>query len=87
MDFDDACNDGIEKSAVVGDEHDGGTVFLEQRLEPFDRSCIEVVGGLVEQKEIRLFEKNFCEGNAALLSARKLAHGLVQHGLRKFKFL
>src|SRR5690349_17146286 len=45
--------DGVEQLAVVGDEQERAVVSVERRLELLDRGQVEVVGGLVENQEVR----------------------------------
>jgi hypothetical protein len=69
---DDLLRDGVEEGADVGDEEDRhvGKVLLERALEPGDTGDIEVVGGLVEAKEVRLVQEGLDELDAHLPPAR-----------------
>ena len=64
----------VEEVAVVGDGHHGARVFLEEALQPLDRLGVEVVGGLVEQQQVRMLEQQPAERHAALLAARQDGH-------------
>ncbi len=44
-------------------------ILLEIALEPFDVAGIEIVGRLVEQQDIRLFEQELTEQDLRALSA------------------
>ena len=44
----------IEEVTVVGDGDDGALVLLQVALQPLDAFGIEVVGGLVEEQDVRL---------------------------------
>src|SRR6184192_648784 len=51
--FDDAGGDPIEEGAIVGDER-GRRHLKQQLLQSFDGFDIEMIGGLIEQQQIRL---------------------------------
>ena len=51
--FDDAGRDPIEEGAIVGDD-DGSRHLEQQLLQSFDGFDIEMIGGLIEQQQIRL---------------------------------
>ena len=44
----------LEEHAVVRDEHHGALIVEQERLEPGHRLDVQVVGGLVEQQQVRL---------------------------------
>ena len=58
----------------MGDGHDGARVLLEEALQPLDRLGVEMVGGLVEQQQVRVLEQQPAERHAALLAARQDGH-------------
>ena len=43
----------VEEVAIVRDRHDGSVVVLEGALEPGHGLGVEVVGGLIQQQQIR----------------------------------
>ena len=53
VEFEDPAGDLIEEVAVVGDDDDGARVVDERLLHPVDRLGVEVVGGFVEQQQVR----------------------------------
>ncbi len=61
----------VEKVAVVGDRDDRPRVFRKVMLQPFHGFGIEVVGRLVEEKDVGLLEKQAAESHAALLASRE----------------
>ena len=63
-------HDLVEEIPVVRHEDDASRVLLKVPLEPRYRLGIEVVGGLVEQQKLWLFEKQLAQRNASLLAAR-----------------
>ena len=44
----------MPKVIVVADVEDGASVALQRRLEFFDAGQVEVVGGLIENEQLRL---------------------------------
>ena len=52
--LDDPVGHLIEDVAVVGDQHQGAAEALQIALEPLDAVGIEMVGGLVQQQDIRV---------------------------------
>jgi len=58
----------------VGDEDHAARVLLEEVLEPGDALGVEVVGGLVEQQDVRLRQQEPRQRYAALLAARELGY-------------
>ena len=53
--------------------HHGSRKLGEVPLQPRDRFCIEMVGGLVEQQHVRLLEQSATKRHPTLLSTRKFA--------------
>ena len=69
VELEDPAGDVIEEVAVVGDRDDGARVLVEVALEPGDAFGVEVVGGLVEEEDVVLFEEDFAEGDATNFAA------------------
>ena len=64
------CGHGdVEKIAVVRDQHEGERILQQILLEPVAGFEIEVVGGLVEQQQVRLFEQQLGQRDAHLPAA------------------
>jgi hypothetical protein len=72
----------VEKIAVVRDEHEGKRILQQILLQPVAGFEIEVVGGLVEQQQVGLFEQQLGERDAHLPAAGKLL-GARPSSLRK----
>ena len=70
--FEDGVAHHFQEEPVVGDHQQGGLGPGEKSFQPFDHAEVEVVGGLVEQEEVRLFDEAFGEGDPALLAAAQL---------------
>src|SRR5690349_601500 len=68
----DPAGDIVEEVAVVGDYEDGAWIGSQMALEPAGGLRVEVVGGFVKQKELRLFEQELAQGDAAAFAARQL---------------
>ena len=61
--------DVLEEIAVVGDHDHGARIVAQMMLEPGDALGIEMVGRLVEQKDVRLRQEQLAERHAPLLAA------------------
>ena len=68
----DPAGDVVEEVPVVRHGDDGARVFGEVALEPGHGFGVEVVGGLVEEEQVRPLQQNLAERDAALLAARDL---------------
>jgi hypothetical protein len=71
--FDDPVNHFVEEVAVVGDDEDGADKFVEGLFQDFDGGNVKVVGGFVEQEQIRPFQDEFCQLKAAALATAQIA--------------
>ena len=64
-------------------DHDKGCAgFCKPRLEPSDGLDIKMVGGFVQEHDIRLFGQKPCKGCAAALPARRLGRISVKAQLK-----
>ena len=57
VELEDPAGDVVEEVAVVGDGDDRALVLGEMALQPVHRLGVEVVGGLVEQQQVRRAQK------------------------------
>ena len=64
LDVADVGDHRIEEVPVVGDQHQGPGVRLEPGLQPDDRVQVQVVGGLVEQQQVRAAHQGAAQGQA-----------------------
>src|SRR6266508_1962402 len=62
----------IEKRAVVRDNQCRALKAIQPIFEPSEHFDIEVVGGLVQQEEMRFFKQNACQHEPGLLSAAEV---------------
>ena len=74
--FDDAGGEAVDEVAVVGDEDDGAGEGGDGVEEYVFGAHVEVVGGLVEEKEVGGRDENLCEGEAVAFAAGEDAEGL-----------
>ena len=58
----------------MGDGDHGARVALEVMLQPRHAFGVEVVGGLVEQQHVGLFQQNLAQRHATLFTTRQLGH-------------
>ena len=64
----------VEEIAVVGDDQDRAGIVAQVAFEPADGLRVEMVGGLVEQQEVRLLEQQPAERDPAPLAAGERRH-------------
>ena len=69
VEFEDPAGHVIQEVAVVGDGDDRALVVAQVMFEPGHGLGVQVVGGLVEQQDVRLAEQEAGEGDAALFAA------------------
>src|SRR5262249_15976003 len=69
IEFEDPAGHVVEEIAVVGDDQDRAGIVAQMALEPTDGLGVEMVGGLVEQEQIRLLKKQPAERHPTPLAA------------------
>jgi hypothetical protein len=69
VEFEDPACDIVQKVAVVRDGDHGAGVLLQVLLQPVHAFGVEVVGGLIEEEDIRLLDQQAAQGHAAFLPA------------------
>ena len=82
VDLDHAVAALVDEPAVMGNDHDRTAVGLKVISQPVDRVHIQVVGRLVEQQDVGLFQNDAREVDARLLAAREQGEPLRAHALR-----
>ena len=65
--FEDPVDDLVEEVPVVGNHHDGAFVAGQVLLQPFQGSDVQMVGGLVQHQQVRLFQQQGGQGQAGAL--------------------
>ena len=53
----------------MGDQHNSAGEIGQMVLQPSDGFGIEMVGRLIQQQQVRFFEQQFAQGDAALFTA------------------
>ena len=71
-DLDDLVDRHVEKVAVVRDQHEGVGIVAEILFQPVAGFEIEMVGGLVEQQQVRLFAAAAWPARCASASRRRI---------------
>jgi hypothetical protein len=71
VELEDPAGDVVEEVAVVRHGDDGALVLREEALEPEHRLGVEVVGGLVQEQQVRRGEEEPAERDPAALAARE----------------
>ncbi len=82
LEFEHRCRDRFEEPAVVRDQDHGRVERVEVRLEPLERGDVEVVGGLVEQQQVRAAGQRAAERGAGQLAAGERLEPAVEHRSR-----
>jgi len=82
-DLEDLADDRVEEGAVVADEQEGAAVPAEVALEPAEALEVEVVGGLVEEEQVRLGGEEPGEVGTHHPAAAEFPGGAVVVGLAK----
>ena len=67
----------------MGHEHHGRVEALEVALEPLERGDVQVVGGLVQEQQVRVARERARERRAGELSAREAVEPAVQSVVRE----
>ena len=73
VEVDDARREALEEGSVVGDEEHGPTELQQQLLELGDGPELQVVGGLVQQEQVRVPDQGRGEERAPLHACGELA--------------
>src|SRR5260221_3079105 len=83
LEGEDAIDLPIEEFAVVRDEQERLARAAQEIVEPVERRNVEVVGGLVEQQQLRILEQERRQRRAHLPAAREQNGRLRERRLRK----
>ena len=77
--FQDAGCQAAQKGPVMGHEQQGTRIAEEKLFHPVDGIYIQVVGGLIQQQQIRLVDQGLGEQHTALEPAGKLGELRIRH--------
>ena len=80
--FEDAGGQGLEEGAVVGDEQHGARIAAQGVFQPGDGADVQVVGGFVEQQQIRLGHQRLGQQHAPPPAAGQFGEGLFRRQLQ-----
>ena len=69
--------DAVQEVPVVGDDDHGAVARVQHLFQPPDGVDVQVVGGLVEQQDVRIGEQRLGEQHAQLPARRHRAHGAL----------
>ena len=69
VNFGNAIDHVVHELTVVADDDNGAVVAAKEALQPFDAFKVEVVGGLVQQKQIGVTHQELRQGKAHLPTA------------------
>ena len=68
-DLDDLLHRDVEKKAVVRDQHTCVRIIVQVFFQPVAGLEVQVIGGLVEQQQVGLFQQQLSQGDAHLPAA------------------
>src|SRR5262249_23081910 len=74
VELEDPLGHVVKEVPVVGDRDDGAGVLLQVLLQPLHALGVQVVGGLVEEQQVRLGQQQAAQRDPALLAARQARH-------------
>ena len=74
IEFQNPLGDVVEKIAIVRHGDDRAGILGQMPLQPIDAFGIEMVGRLVEQQQVGLFQQHLAQRHAAPLAAGELRH-------------
>ena len=80
IDLPDLCGQGVDQIAVVRHQKDRALIRIQYRLQYLLGGNIQVIRGLIEQKEIRIFQGKFRKSQAPAFAAgehRHLLEGII----------
>ena len=76
--LDDPRGDHIQEIAVVRDKDDGAGELAQELLQPQNGFGVQMVGGLVQEQQIRLGRQSAAEGHPPLFAAGERPHQGIQ---------
>jgi len=59
----------VQKWNIVADQDKGIFVIIQITFQPFNMLCIQIVGGLIQEKNIRFLQKKFAQQDLGTLPA------------------
>ena len=71
VELQDAGRQALQEASIVGDEEQGPGEVLEEALEPINGVDVQMVGGLVQQQQVRLPHQGLGEQHPPLETARQ----------------
>ena len=83
LDLNDLCDGPVKEIAVVRDDEHCSFIVHQIGLEPADAVHVEMVGGLVEHKKVRLLKQEFTQGDSCFLPSGERGYFLFEFRGRK----
>ena len=77
LDLQDPAGDVVQEVAVVGDDHDRAGIVVQRVLQPGDAFGVQMVGRLVQQQQVGLFQQQPAQRDAPPLAAGQRGDGGV----------
>ena len=77
IELEDPVHHIVQEVAVMGDEDDVAGIIDQMLFQPGDAFGVEMVGRLIEQQDVRLFQQQTGQRHAALFTAGQLGDGRI----------
>ena len=74
----DQVDDLVQKRDVMGDQHKGVFVLQQVAFQPGDVLYVQIVGRLVQQQNVRLFQQQLGQQHLGALSAAEIGYVVLQ---------
>ena len=71
LQFEHPAGDVVQEVAVMGHDHHGAGVIVQRVLQPGDAFRVQMVGRLVQQQQVGLFQQQLAQRDPPLLAARQ----------------
>ena len=85
VNFDNFRYNFIKKIPVMSDNNDGSLIIHQKRFKPGGGIHVQMVGRLIEKKNIRFCEEKASQGNSGLLTAGEKMNFFIKIFLGKAK--
>ena len=85
VDLNDALHHTVQKVTVVGDGKDGALKGIQILLQPLCGAEVQMVGGLIQQQDVRVLQNEPGQVDPGLLAAGELIEELLAHCRRDFQ--
>ena len=78
LEFQHPAGDVVQEVTVMGHHHHGAGVIVQRVFQPGDAFGVQMVGRLVQQQQVGLFQQQLAQRDPALLAARQFRHRRIR---------